>query len=308
MTIDDITPTPPLYTYYQTLTDLEISIPLPANTPKSAIELKLSNSALQLCFLPPQNPNQTDLTETFPFQTIDEKPLWGPIDPVNSTWTLSSSFSSMVLDIHLEKLPDEQSHWPQVFKEPDGAEEYMDPSNRRTILDRLEKYHESSRPSNADADAIQRRFLMEEDEDIDSDYKGDLVQFFRGGTMHQLPSHDILALPFGDNTLGLKVSIDMCVFDVVQGHERTFPAFGFVASSKRLRKYCRYTRGVAVIVESGWGGNLYAYYEPVDGLFGKQVVVRLGLESMGIGFVEGTGVVILGDRDGGVDAVVVGDL
>lgn len=307
MSIDDISPTPPLYTYYQTLTDLEISIPLPANTSKSAIDIKFSYSGLQLRFLPPQSPDQQDLTETFPFQTIEEKPLWGPIDTENSAWTLSSSPSAMILDIHLEKLPDEQSHWPQVFKEPDGAEEYIDPSDRLAILDRLEKYHQETRPTD-DGDDVRRRFLLEEDEDIDSGYQGDLIQLFKDSNVSQLPGHDLLALPFQGNTLGVKVSIDMCVFDVVEGHERTFAAFNFVASSKRLRKYCRYREGVAVIVESGWGGNLYAYYEPGEGLVAKQVVVRLGVDSIGIGFVEGMGFVILGETDGGAEAVVVGGL
>jgi hypothetical protein len=98
------------------------------------------------------------------------------------------------------------------------------------------------------------------------------------------------------------------MFDVGCGHKRTFPAFSFVASSKQLRKYCRYTEGFAIIVESGWGGNLYAYHQLGEGLVAKQVVVWLGVESMGIGFVEGMGVVILGEMDGGVDAVVMGGL
>jgi hypothetical protein len=48
--------------------------------------------------------------------------------------------------------------------------------------------------------------------------------------------------------------------------------------------------GFAVILESGWGRNLYAYYEPGEGLIAKHVVVRLGVESIEIGFVEGMGV------------------
>jgi hypothetical protein len=176
------------------------------------------------------------------------------------------------------------------------------------ILDRLEKYHESTRLSDPDADAIRQRLLLEEDEDIDSDYKGNFVPLFKAGKVHQLPGHDLLGLPFQGNGLGLKVSIDMCMFDVGRGHKRTFPAFSFVASSKQLRKYCRYTEGFAIIVESGWGGNLYAYHQLGEGLVAKQVVVRLGVESMGIGFVEGMGVVILGEMDGGVDAVVMGGL
>jgi hypothetical protein len=43
----------------------------------------------------------------------------------------------------------------------------------------------------------------------------------------------------------------------------------------------------------------------MDGLIAKQVVVRLRVESIGIGLIKGNGVVILGEMDGGVQAVVV---
>lgn len=288
--------TTPLYTYYQTPTDLDISIPLPLTTPKTVIQISFSTSTLQLRFLPLDEP---DLSETFPFQTTDEKPLWGAIDPMNSTWTLSSTTTSKVLEIHLEKMSSEgDSHWPQVFEDPDGAEEYTDPSDRRTILERLEKYT-ASQPS--DSDAVRRRFLLEEDEDIDTVDAGDIVQLFRGQSLVQEShSHDLLAIPFGSSTVGLKVSIDMCVFDVTAGHVMTVPAFSFVASSKRLRKYCGYTDRFAMIVESGRGGNMYVYYLPQDGLEAKQVVVRLGVESLGVGLIE-EGVVVLGE----LEAVVV---
>jgi hypothetical protein len=306
MTIYDITPAPPFYTYYQTLTDLEISIPIPVNTPKSAIELNFSNSGLQLRFLPPIAPNQPDLTEFFPFQTIKEKQLWGQIDQKNSMWTLSSSSTAMVLDIHLEKLPEQQSRWPQVFREADGAEEYIDPSDRRGILARLEKYHPTS--GRSDDEAVRRRFLLEEDEDIDSVYQGDVVQLFKGSKAFQLIGHDLLALPFAGPSLGLKLSIDMCVFEEGEGHVRTFPAFSFVASSKRLRKYCRYGEEYVVIVESGRGGNLYAYYLPEDGVLAKQVVLRLGVESIGVGMIQGDKLIILGEVDDVFEVVIVGGL
>ena len=310
MTMDDISPTSPFYTYYQTLMDLEISISLPANTPKSVIEIIFSSSTIQLRFLPPTGPNQPDLTEFLPFQTINPKRLWGSIDPINSTWTLSSSSSStaMVLDIHLEKLPHEQSRWPRVFTEEDGAEEFIDPSDRRGILERLEKYHQMTSPMDADSEAVRRRFLLEEDEDIDTVYQGDIIQLFKGPDVFQLPGQDLLALPFAGNSLGVKVSIDMCVFAVGGLHVRTFTAFSFVASSKRLRKFCRYTDEFAVIVESGRGANLYAYYLPEDGLTAKQVVVRLGVDSIGIGMIEGYGIIVLGEMEDGSEAVVVGGL
>jgi hypothetical protein len=37
----------------------------------------------------------------------------------------------------------------------------------------------------------------------------------------------------------------------------------------------------------------------MDGLVAKQVVVRLRVESIGIGLIKGNGVVILGEMDGG---------
>jgi len=310
MTIDDMSPPSPFYTYYQTPTDLEISISLPPNTPKSVIEIIFSSSTIQLRFLPPTGPDQPDLTEFLPFQTINPKLLWGSIDPMNSTWTLSSSSSStaMVLDIHLEKLPHERSHWPRVFTEEDGAEEYIDPSDRHGILERLEKYHETTGPMDTDSEAVRRRFLLEEDEDIDTVYQGDIIQLFTGSDVFQLPGHNLLALPFSGNSLGVKISIDMCVFDIGGRHARTFTAFSFVASSKRLRKFCRYTEEFAVIVESGQGANLYAYYLPEDGLIAKQVVVRLGIDSIGIGMIEGYGIIILGEMEDGSEAVVVGGL
>jgi hypothetical protein len=52
---------------------------------------------------------------------------------------------------------------------------------------------------------------------------------------------------------------------------------------------------------------MYVYYIPEDGLVAKQVVVRLGVESLGIGLVE-EGVVLIGEGDGGFEAVVVGGL
>lgn len=229
---------------------------------------------------------------------------------MNSTWTLSSTSTAKVLDIHLEKLPEEQSHWPQVFEDPDGAEEYTDPSDRRDILDRLEKYTQSSSPEN-DSDAVRRRFLLEEDEDIDSLDAGDMIQLFTRGThLSESHGHDLLATSFDrqSTTLGIKVSIDMCVFDVTGGHVMSFPAFSFVASSKRLRKYCRYTEEYAIIVESGQGGNMYAYYLPQDGLVAKQVVVKLGVESLGVGMIVGEGMVVLGEGQEGFEAVVVGGL
>jgi len=304
----DLEPTQaPLYTYYQTPTDLDISIPLPLATPKRSIQVKFSTSTLQLHFLPSTSVDEPDLSETFPFQTADEKPLWGAIDPMNSTWTVSSTTTSKVLEIHLEKSSEGDSHWPQVFEDPDGAEEYTDPSDRRTILDRLEKYTQSSQPS--DSDAVRRRFLLEEDEDIDTVSPGEVVQLFRGSTgLVESHGHDLLAVPFGSSTVGLKVSIDMCVFDIGQGHVMTVPAFSFVASSKRLRKYCAYTDRFAVIVESGRGGNMYVYYLPQDGLEAKQMIVRMGVESLGVGWIEGEGIVLLGEGIAGFEAVVVGGL
>jgi hypothetical protein len=309
MALDDEPPLPPLYTYFQTVTDLDISIPVPLSTSKSAIRINFSTSTLQLHFLPPTSPDQPDLSETFPFQTAEEKPLWHAIDPMNSTWTLSSTPTSKVLDIHLEKDPEDQSHWPQVFEDPDGAEEYTDPSDRRTILDRLEKYTQSPLSMDSTADAVRRRFLLEEDEDIDSVHAGDLIQYFHEGSrVVEAVGQDLLAVPFMEWTLGIKVSIDMCVFDVMDGHLMSFPAFSFVASSKRLRKYCRYTEDYAVIVESGRGGNMYVYYLPQDGLVAKQLVIRLGVESLGIGIVDREGIVLIGESDRGFEAVVVGGL
>lgn len=306
MALDDELSPPPLYTYFQTPTDLDISIPLPPNTPKSAIQINFSTSTLQLRFLPPTSTHShPDLSETFPFQTGEEKPLWGAIDPMNSTWTLSSTSTSKVLDIHLEKLSEGgESHWPQVFEDPDGAEEYTDPSDRRTILDRLEKYTQSTNVTD-DGDAVRRRFLLEEDEDIDSVDAGDVIQLFTGIKVAETHGHDLLAMPFDGKTLGVKVSIDMCVFDAVMGHSMTFPAFSFVASSKRSKKYCRYTEKFAVIVESGRRGNMYVYYLPQDGLVSKQLVVRLGVESLGIGVIKGNDVVVIGEGDRGFEAVMV---
>jgi hypothetical protein len=308
MAIDDESPPPPLYTYFQTLTDLDISIPLPLEAAKSVIRINFSTSTLQLQFLPPTSPDQPDLSEIFPFQTAEEKPLWGAIDPMNSTWTLSSTSTSKILDIHLEKIPEEQSHWPQVFEDPDGAEEYTDPSDRRSILDKLEKYT-SPEPSDRDGEAVRRRFLLEEDEDIDSVDAGDIIQLFRDPYLMKSLGHDLLAVPFvNDGNLGVKVSIDMCVFDAVKGHVMTVPAFSFVASSKRLRKYCRYTEQYAVIVESGRGGNMYVYYLPQDGLVAKQAVVRMGVESFGVGEIVGEGIVVLGEGREGFEAVIIGGL
>ena len=307
MELDVETPQAPLYTYYQTPTDIDISIPLPLSTPKSAIQVSFSTSTLQLQFLPPTSLQEPDLSETFPFQTTDEKPLWGAIDPMNSTWTLSSTTTSKVFEIHLEKLSEGESHWPQVFEDPDGAEEYTDPSDRRTILERLEKYTQSSQPS--DSDAIRRQFLLEEDEDIDTVNAGDVIQLFRGTiSLAESHGHDLLAVPFGSQTVGVKVSIDMCVFDVGVGHVMTVPAFSFVASSKRLRKYCAYTERFAMIVESGRGGNMYVYYLPQDGLEAKQIIVRLGVDSLGIGVIDGDKVVLIGEGVEGFEAVVVGGL
>ena len=297
----------PLYTYYQTPSDIDISIPLPVAAPKTAIQVRFSTSTLQLRFLPPTSLEQPDLSETFPFQSADEKPLWGAIDPMNSTWTLSSTTNSKVLEIHLEKLSEGDSHWPQVFEDPDGAEEYTDPSDRRTLLERLEKYTQSSQST--DSDAVRRRFLLEEDEDIDTLDAGDIIQLFRGTTgLSESHGHDLLAVPFGSSTVGVKVSIDMCVFDIGVGHIMTFPAFSFVASSKRLKKYCGYTDRFAVIVEGGRGGNMYVYYLPQDGLEAKQLIVSLGVESLGIGVIEGEGVVVIGEGSEEFEAVVVADL
>ena len=61
-------------------------------------------------------------------------------------------------------------------------------------------------------------------------------------------------------------------------------------------------------MESGQGANLYAYYLPGDGLIAKQVVVRLGIDSIGIGMIEGYGIIILGEMEDGSEAVVVGGL
>ena len=306
MDIDTEAVPPPLYTFFQTETDIDISIPLPLNTPKSAIQIAFSTSTLKLHFLPPKSDAEPDLSETFPFQTAEEKPLFGPVG--ESTWALSQSPSGKVLDIHLEKLPGGPSRWPRLFEDEDGAEEYFDPSDRRTILERLEKYSQAGSRDDT-GDAVRRRFMLEEDEDIDSVDAGDIIQYFKGGT-HLIESHghDLLAVPFMSKTLGVKVSIDMCVFDVVAGHIMTVPAFSFVASSKRLRKYCRYTDEFAIIVESGKGGNMYVYYLPQDGAIAKQIVVRLGMDSLGVGFVSGEGVVVIGEGRDGFEGVVVGGL
>jgi hypothetical protein len=309
---EDPVPPPPLYTYFQTETDLDISIPLPINTPKSFIKVAFSATTLQLQFQPPGRSSDVDLSELFPFQTADAKPLYGNIDPMNSTWTLSSSPSGKVLDIHLEKVPEGQSRWPQVFDTPDDAEEFTDPSDRREILEKLEKFT-SSATGDSDADTVRRHFLLEEDEDIDSLTEGSFIQIFTGPRIREARATEVLGIPFTGTTLGTKVSLDMCVFETVTEsvesavHVVTIPVFSFVASSKRLRKYVRFTERFAVIVESGRGGNMYVYYVPEDAVVGKQVVVRLGVESLGIGIVS-EGVVVIGEGYGGFEAVVVNGL
>lgn len=307
MIIDDEPESPPVYTYFQTENDLDISIPLPESTPKSLIQINFSTSTLQLRFLPPKYPDHPDLSELLPFQTADEKPLWGIIDPMTSTWTLSTSPTGKVLDIHLEKQGEEGiSRWPRVFEDDDGAEEYTDPSDRRGILERLEKYTAASTET---GEAVRRRFMLEEDEDIDSLDNGEIIQLVMNGRLVEARGHDLLAEPFDLKTIGVKVSIDMCVFDMLEGHLFSIPAFGFVASSKRLRKYCRYTERFALIVESGTGGNMYVYYRPDDGIIAKQVIVRLGLDSLGVGFIEGEGVIIIGENGPMIsDGLVVGGL
>jgi len=306
MDVDTEAVPPPLYTFFQTDTDIDISIPLPLNTPKSAIQIAFSTSTLKLHFLPPKSDDEPDLSETYPFQTAEEKPLWGAVG--ESTWTLSQSPGGKVLDIHLEKLPGGPTRWLRLFEDEDGAEEYFDPSERRSILERLEKYTQSASSSYDPGDAVRRRFVLEEDEDIDSVDAGDIIQYFRGTQLIESHGHDLLAVPFVSQTLGVKVSIDMCVFDMVAGHVMTVPAFSFVASSKRLRKYSRYTDDFAVIIESGKGGNMYVYYLPQDGEIAKQIVVRLGLDSLGVGFVPGEGVVIIGEGENGFEGIVVGGL
>jgi hypothetical protein len=309
MIIDDEPDVPPIYTYTQTESDLDISIPLPNNTPKSLIKVNFSTSTLQVQFLPPTSLDQPDLSEILPLQTSEEKPLWGIIDPMTSTWTLSSSPTGKVLDIHLEKEGEQGiSRWPRVFEDDDGAEEYIDPSDRRAILERLEKYTSAT---SENADTIKRKFLLEEDEDIDSLNNDDIIQFVREGRVMEIHGHDLLALPFNLESIGVKVSIDMCAFDFLGRHLMTFPAFQFVASSKRLRKYCRYTERFALIVESGRGGNMYVYYRPEDGVIAKQVIVRLRVDSLGIGYIEGEGIILIGESGQtgeGAEGLVIGGL
>lgn len=303
MIIDDEPESPPIYTYFQTESDLDISIPLPHNTPKSLIKVNFSTSTLQVRFLPPTSQDHPDLSEILPLQTADEKPLWGIIDPMTSTWTLSSSPTGKVLDIHLEKEGEQGiSRWPRVFEDDDGAEEYGDPSDRRAILERLEKYTSAATEN---VDAVKRKFLLEEDEDIDLVENGDVIQFVKDGKVLEVHGHDLLALPFDLKSIGVKMSIDMCVFDFMGRHISTVPAFQFVASSKRLRKYCRYTNRFALIVEGGRGGNMYVYYQPDDGVIAKQVIVRLRMDSLGIGFIEGEGVIIIGES---AEGLVTGSL
>jgi hypothetical protein len=95
------------------------------------------------------------------------------------------------------------------------------------------------------------------------------------------------------------------VFNFLGEHVRTFPAFGFVASSKRLKKYSRYTDQYSLIVESGYGGNMYVYYLTPDGMTAKQVIVRLGVDSLGIGYIQGVGVVIIGQMNSTTEVIFV---
>jgi len=299
--IDLDSESPAMYTYFQTDADLDISLPLPLVTPKHLIQVSFSTSTLKLQFISPTSPDHPDLSEFLPFQTSDEKPLWGIIDPMTSTWTLSTSPTGKTLEIHLQKAADEgMSRWPRVFEDEDDAEEYTDPSDRRGVLERLGKY-----TSNESRDSIKRKFLFEEDEDVDYATEGDIVQLFHDDSASRVVGHDVLAVPFDSTSIGLKFSIDMCCFNVDGQHVMTAPAFGFVSSSKRLRKYLRYTDSFSLIVESGSGGNMYVYYLPQNGITAKQIVVRLGLDSLGIGFISSQGVVVIGHVDNVPQAVLV---
>ncbi|GAO52001.1 CS-domain-containing protein [Saitoella complicata NRRL Y-17804] len=304
----------PKYTWTQTGTDLTISIPVPEKTSKTAIKVHYSAKTLQVTI--------ADIFK--PFNSDQELNLWGPIDVEDSTWTLSSysdkSSNIKILDIYFEK-KDANTRWPHMFMEDDGAEEYVDPSERAAMLEKLEKYTQTLTEDNPGVGLPEARMREERDDSVDVNNYTYLQLVQDGRIAIEVAGVELVGSQFANPKqrahFVAKRDVDALVYKIIaegMSHEASYSALAFVAASKRSRKYVKVepTGRWAVVLESGAAGgkNAYVYWGSKRGdENGKQSVVRLGMEPLGAVIVGEGSVLILGtSEDGRVLATVLTDL
>ena len=186
-----------------------------------------------------------------------------------------------VLDINLEKGTVGMSRWPQLFDEDDGVQETIDPTERRAMVEAMEKYTNGFRQSASidDADTMH--------DEAEADFNRVVAQWFSNGSVLRA-SHgiELLGLSMEFRTeIGVKRDVDVLLFDIMSSalptHLRTYPALGYIAASKRMKRYIKFVPEASIIIEAGHSGQIYIYRH-TTATHGAQSLLRLGIDVMGV--------------------------
>lgn len=306
---------PPSYSWTQTSDSVTIAIPLPSNTPKSAIKITFSPKSLTF-----HVDSKVPMSVSIP--QYSSKSLWGGISASSSywTWDREGERSLGLLTLYLDK-QHEGTKWPQVFtstSDPLDEEvlETLDPSELWHVREELEKYTTALRdgedvsglglgrglPSLAEGELD-----IEVDETVGRtgylswvDDNGSIPSWY--GKAEDIP-FQLLSTPIpglDDMSLVIKSNIDGTVFtsmtpndSPIWTHTSTFPALSFVLASKQDTRFTFHTSKAVLAFEGGSrdrGGNVYIYRSASPGAkWAKQSILKVSDSNSG--FLLGVGAI-----------------
>jgi hypothetical protein len=291
------------YTWFQTSEDVTISIALPLTVLKSHIEVLFAQRTIEVMISALPRP-------LYPFKLSEKLRLWAEVDPEHCTWTLSSitsvsdeSGSAKVLDLHLEKAGDRGlSRWPTLFELDDRVVESIDPSDRRTMIEALEKYTANNEGLDQNVDKM---------EDADAEIMDHLtVQWIKNENVQAqvegvvLVGRALSPLP----QIVVKYDVDALLYEVsdleTTMHKLTYPAISYIASSKRSQKFTIFTPLACIIAESSISGNVYIYWR-TDENYGRQSIIRTGLDISGVSAIDNNTILIMGDNNKAPQGILI---
>ncbi|GLB38421.1 putative CS domain containing protein [Lyophyllum shimeji] len=312
-------PKPPPYSWTQTSDSLTIAIPLPSNTPKSAIKVTFSPETLTVHV-------DSEIMTSIPIPRYSAKRLWDGISASSSfwTWDREAEHAFGLLTLYLDK-QHEGTKWPQVFAPTDNSDdvevlETLDPSELWHVREALEKYTTALREGeDASGLGLGRGVpsLAEGEVDVEVDEtvgrtacltwvaeNGSIPTWFKNSEEipFQLLSTPIPGIESTSMSLIVKNHLDGTVYTLetqnsafpVWTHTSTFSALSFVLASKRDTRFTFHTPEAVFAFEGGIrnrGGNVYIYRSaPPSTQWAKQAILKVvdghGGSLLGVGALQ----------------------
>ncbi|KAI8803141.1 hypothetical protein BJ742DRAFT_830653 [Cladochytrium replicatum] len=281
------------YAWCQTEEDVIVYVRMPVQIAKKYVQCKIADEGVTVKLLAGWDGGSEDA-----YLFGGPRKVGGRVDADTSVWMLEDGGSTLTLHI-MKASAFGGARWYRLF-EPSGdtkevLEETMDPSEARTAAEYMEKFtaeeDEDPETSALAAGRVAMGGDPVEEEDLEGANVG--VYIFSNDAGSRWWLSDVAT---GDEWLGevwpngvdmirvaTRQDVDGLVFAVGLGeaveHVATVPALGYVAASKREKRFVRIVENegrdvVGVVVEAR--RHVYVYDPTGGGMHGKQGVVDLG--------------------------------